>query len=341
MTVSGDKRLARGTYIGGQQIAAIVGMHPYMGAGNVYAHAVYGDTEDISDVGVVRRGLICEPGLLEWIRNRLGVPRERWMEDVFTIDPDVPFFAGTQDAVEIDDAGNVVHVHEVTTTSSRMADRWGSDGDPTGAMKYKWIQNQYYQGLTGCTQGTVWLFIADTGEIRSYPVIHSAEALESLRNEGERFWLDHVLAKVPPDPSVLAGIAGWASVAGSIDAIYNDSKDAARDPSEEMVNAANNYVEARDAIKEAEGMKQEAAAMLKAQLGEYEKSSWSGGSVTWKRNKPGKSTDYEAAYKSLTAIGLAQGWSMKESEKHKEQHTHEKKGPRILRVNVRKKDEGK
>lgn len=325
------ERLERGTYIGGQQIAAIVGQHPYMSAGQVYAHSVTGQTEDISDVGVIRRGLICERGFIDHIVSQLKP--KYWDNDVFVIDPDVPFFAGTQDLVEMDEDGAIVHIHELTVTSSRMIDKWGNDGDPNGPMRYKWIQCQWYIGITGAKAGTIWLFVADTGEIRSYPVERSEDSITKLRDLGEEFWLDHVMKKVPPDGKDLAGVAGWKNVADSMDAIYPTNNGTEIEATPELVTAAMDYEDARLREKDAQDDKRAAQARLKNEMKEADKAAWKYGSVTWKSTKGRQSTDWEAAMTSLLKDGEV---SQKAYDDAIAQFTVEKPGPRVMRVTIKK-----
>jgi len=332
------KRMPRGTYLGGQQIAAVVGMHPYMSIGDVWAHCALGRSpgldggdDDPSKPNVLRRGRICEEGVIAYVEQTcLKLPPGTLKRDVFVIDPDVPFFAGTLDAAEVDDTGRIVHVHEVTVTSSRAVDAWGPDGDPGGAAKYKWIQNQHYQGISGATGGTVWLFVSDTGEIRRYPAERRNGAIESLRDDGEKFWLEHVIPRIPP-PIECVGIGAWATAEKSIDAIYGVGDGGDMDPTPDLVAAANDYDDARRAFQEIEDRKRGAAAKVKNALGDHTSAKWNGGRVSWKRNKPGKATDHERAF---TALAEKHGMTEADQSAFLDGHTTAKNGPRILRITI-------
>lgn len=338
------KRLKRGTYLGGQQMAAVVGMHPYMSLGDVYAHAVRG-AKSITDEeihgephkpSVLRRGIICEEGVISYIETMpacLGLPPGTLERDVFVQDKDIPFFAGTIDACELDDQGRISHIHEITVTSTRAVDdHWGVDGDPNGCAKYKWIQNVHYQGISGAGGGTVWLFVSDTGEIRRYPVVRNEKAIEQLRNDGEQFWLEHVLPKKPPKIECTS-IGAWAVAEKSLDAIYGIGDGGPIDATEDIVKASKLYDEARQEVKDAEDRKRGAAAMLKAALGDHSSSKWKGGSVSWKRNRPSSKVNYEHAFKQLAAT---QGLDDEAVAEFLKQHTHLKNGPRVMRVTLKK-----
>jgi len=334
------KRLKRGTYIGGQQITAVTGMHPYSSIGDVYAKSVLGvqgitDAEidaDPSSPSVLRRGKICEAGLVDYVeRACLKLPPGTLKRDLFVIDPDVPFFAGTIDAAEVDDQGRITHIHEVTVTSSRAVDaHWGVDGDPGGAAKYKWIQDQWYQGLSGAGGGTIWLMVSDTGEIRRYPVKRSDVAIEQLRNDGEQFWMENVLPKKPPAVDC-QGIGAWAVAEKSLDAMYNTDGGGELEATAALVAAANDYDAARDAVKKAEEWKRGSAAKLKASLQDSTWSKWDGGRVSWKRNKDRKVLDHESAFNKLAAES---GMTEENIEERLKLHTNSRRGPRILRVTI-------
>jgi len=336
------KRLPRGKYIGGQQIAAVMGMHPYMGPGDVYAFSALGlvqitDEEvhgDHTKPSPLRRGLVCEAGLIDYIEEHILKMEQGELErDIFVQDSDVPYFAGTVDACETDDGGRITHIHEMTTTTTHSVDKWGESGNRQGALKYKWMQNQWYQGITGATGGTVWLFVVDTGEIRRYPVIRSEQVIEEGRSVGESFWLDNVIPKIPPELKC-DSTASWANAESSLNAMYSDGDGGECDPTPQIVDAAHAYAQARDLAKHSEEAKRAAAAQLKNSLTDFTMTKWDGGKVTWKRNKPTKKADHKAALETLAAEH-----KMTPEDLHNlvADHTVEKDGPRILRVTMKKK----
>lgn len=329
-----EPRIARGMYLGGQQIAAVVGAHPYMTAHDVWVHAVHGDngvrqTNGYADNPVMRRGMIVEPGLLEWLRVSRGVPRHLWQTDAFLIDPEVPFFAGTLDGIELDANGNRVHLHEVTSTGSRSLAAWGFDGDAGGALPYKWIQAQWYLRNGDIPAGTITLFVGDTGEIRQYPVERDEDAIESLRESGEAFWMDHVMRRVPPPPPKNADIAGLSNLSSVLDRVFVAAAGIEVDATAALIAAANDYDEARRQMDEAEERKSAAAARVKLELGEGTSAKWTGGRVSWTRNRQTTKTDTEGMKEEL--IKLA-GLDLEAAKALEEKHTTTKDGPRVLRV---------
>lgn len=336
------KRLTRGKYIGGQQIAAIMRMHPYMGRGDVYAFSALGLVQikeeevhgDHTRPSPLRRGLICEAGLIDYIEEHILKMEKGALErDVFVQDSDTPFFSGTIDSCEVDGTGRIVHVHEMTTTTTYSLSKWGESGNKHGALRYKWMQNQWYQGITGATGGTVWLFVADTGEIRRYPVLRNEEMIKESRSIGEEFWLEHVIPKIPPELNC-DSTSSWANAESSINSIYTEEKEEECDPTPEIVEAAHDYAAARDLVKSAEEAKRAAASKLKASLADSVSTKWDGGKVTWKRNNPTKKADHKAALETLAA---QHKMTTEDLYNLIADHTVEKDGPRILRVTMKKK----
>jgi len=325
-------RLERGRYIGGQQMAAIAGLHPYSTAADVYVHCVHGITDDIGDRPAVRRGNIIEPGLISWIeREALGIkPPLGLRRDVFLQDPDVPYFAGTIDAIQTRDDGEL-WIHEVTTASRFTLDAWGDDGDPQGASTYKWIQTQWYCGNSGAAGGTIWLYVLDSDELRSFPIPRNDDAIAALRDQAETFWLDHVIPRIPPDMTKVAGHL-LARSTKALDRLYAEDPKLIRDVTPELVNIANDYHEAREASKKADDAKSAAAGSLRAMLGEATRAKWDGGSVTWNRNKGSPDTDYKRALQALVDDGEIQQCV---ADSTIAKHTTTKPGPRVLRVTIK------
>ena len=105
-------------------------------------------------------------------------------------------------------------------------------------------------------------------------------------------------------------------------------------PSEEIVQAAFKYSEARESITDWEKVKKESANTLKAKLKSDSGFKWDGdgdgGTVSWKSNKQRSKVDVK---KMAQHLAEQLGLDFKELEK---QYTIEVNGARVLRVNVRK-----
>ena len=240
-------RIDRKRYIGGHDIAALMGMHPHSTPGHVYRKLVHQYSEDIGDKPSVRRGRILEKALLDEIEERDGVELKR---DVFLLDDEMPFVGGTVDAF----CAETKTLYEVTTTLSKYGrDKWGPDGTEDAAT-HKWIQAQFYSGLKNEKMPTierveVICWIVDTDEILRYPSSPKKGAIAEMRSRAEAFYYDHVLPQQPP--TVDWGRSDPAYAAKMLEAIYSKEDGNAIEPTPELVRAAFDYVEAREEEKAA------------------------------------------------------------------------------------------
>lgn len=277
----------RGTYLGGHDAARIAGVMPWgAGVADTYASVVLKNRTPMTPR--MLRGLLFEPGLAAWVAEQRGIPHER---DVFLMDDDVPFFAGSLDAVET--GGEVMH--EFTTTTTRSSFMWGIPGTEDCA-KHKWVQAQWYMGLDArLREAHVWCFLVDGDELPMHYIIPRNEvAIGELRTRSEAFWYDHILPRVPP-----LGSAFDASANEALDKLYPKSSGPIIDASAELVDAAQQYADARAAMKQHEEAKESAAARLKAALGEHQGARWPGGSVSWKDRPLGEKIHWESVAHEL------------------------------------------
>jgi len=324
------ERKARGTYYGGHQGAAVVGEHPYMTLGDIFATMVHGNREDLSDNPVIRRGLICEPGLIDWLEKDRRANLKR---DVHVID-EQEIFAGTLDAVEL--KSGIVHDVTVTTTRSKA---WHG-----GVAKYKQLQLQWYMGIVENCKHVItrngmhfeewpWpvadhsiltVFYADTGDIEQIPVWKDEGIISRMRSECLKFHREHVEKKIPP-----------CDVGDSaIKIIYpKDDGDTLENPDKSFIDAALQFSQAREMAKEWTESKKRCATILRNQLKTKSRATWNGenaGSVTWKTSKGKTVVDHEAMGKDLCEkldLGYAELC---------ERYEVEKPGPRVLRVTMKK-----
>jgi predicted phage-related endonuclease len=259
-----DSRAARGTYIGGHDAVAIDGSHPFLTIVDVWAKLTGRDKRDISMEPPIVRGRIVEPGLLDEVERRTGA---KLVRDVWCADDVVPYFGGTLDAIA--DRTMI----EVTSGVSMFIDGWGPSGDPDGVCNYKYLQVQWYFGLPVAKHidvATVYLFVADTGEFRSYPVERNQAVIDRLRSQSEAFYMEHVAGKKPIS-------VDWSTVKPeayerALGFMYS-GRVGASPLTTEMAEAARAFDVARAAAKEAEDAKARARNDLIALLRDTEKAS--------------------------------------------------------------------
>jgi predicted phage-related endonuclease len=325
-------RMPRGTYLGGQQVAAILGVHPYMSIGHVYERSVYGTDDVDPQRPAIRRGRIVEPGLLEEARTIDEVPADRWHRDVFVRDASVPFFAGTCDALVVGTERPIETIYEVTTCSTRTVHLWGTGVED--CARYKWVQAQWYMGITGAKSARVLCLVTDDDTLLEYTLARDGQAIEQMRDVAEAFWLDHVLERVPPRPDAFGILVDPEGASDVMDRIYRAASDGREvEASPLIVEAAHRYGLAREAVKAAEAERARWAATLKGELGDATLARFDGGRVTWTKNKDSVEVDLDGV---ITDLAKRAQLSESDLAAVRALHTTSKPGPRVMRVNLPK-----
>lgn len=286
--------LTRGTYIGGHEAAAIVGVHPHLSRADVWMKLTGRKPATSTPSDAMVRGLIVEHGLLRYVDHRLAklvdyAPLTPTPFASFWQDDDVAFFGGSPDGVCAFGDSLV----EVTTATERTRYLWGAEGSDRIAA-HKYIQALWYMGLTGRGAAHAWCFFVDSDELLHYVVPRREERITELRDAAEAFWFDHVLADRPPavddaaDPELLQ-------------AIYPKAILESTPASPSLQRAAAEYEIARAAAKVCEIEKKKCGVRLRAIMGDAAMSEWDGGSVYWTSTKLPPAVDWNAVANEIAS----------------------------------------
>jgi predicted phage-related endonuclease len=197
--------------VGGSDVAAICGVSPYAGPLSVWLRIVHGAQQP--DNAYTSRGRRLEPVVLDWYREETGFTQ--WSVDTVRLrDPSRPHLRGSLDACVRAPGG--VRPVEAKTANGEQARHWGDEG--TDAIPVQYItQAQFYLGF-GREVGAVEDDVCDVpalvaGDFRLYCVRYDADLYGELLERVERFWVDHVLTKKPPEDAPLPRdleAVGWA-----------------------------------------------------------------------------------------------------------------------------------
>lgn len=189
----------RRTGIGGSDIAAIVGLHPFRTVHQVWMDKVGLGEDGAADAEAARWGRIMEPIIGSEYARREEVSVVRF-DPAFVRDQERPWVVGTPD-YRIADAPVGV---ECKFPGWRQAHRWGfaeTDEIPEEAL----CQAQWYLWLY---RGTIkrWDVAALLGqELRIYRIAPQPDLQALLLARAEEFWQGHVLTQRPPAPDASAG----------------------------------------------------------------------------------------------------------------------------------------
>lgn len=306
----------RGSYIGGHEIAAIVGANRYQNAADAYAKIVHKAT--VESTPRMRRGLIVEPGLLQYAAEQ----RKREIEqDTFWRDDDVRFFCGSVDGIETPPRV----IHECKSTLLRSAGNWGTPGTDEVEQGCA-VQVQWYMMLTGAIEARVWVMVLDADEDpRQYIVPRDDGVIRTLRAAGEDFWWSHVVPRVPPDMAPLSDPDAFWPKAQAGKTIEADDDLRAR---------LLRFADARARRDEALAEMKVISDGIKARMGDAERVRWAYGSATWKAARLKPTTSWEEVAHELALHAKVSGEVFRQIE---QKHTREGFGSRALRVTVKDK----
>lgn len=184
----------RTKYIGGSDIAAILGISPWRTAVDLWLDKTTPPRGDETS-RVKRRGSRLEPYIADMIIEEHGLPlvaRNRRY-----IDPKVPYFAAEIDAETAD--ANV----EIKTVHPFKANDWGQADTDELPIHYV-AQAQWGLGVTGRTLCHVFPLIGD--DLRHYRVERDDETIQALRDKAADFWTKYVEPKVRPPLDFSTGL---------------------------------------------------------------------------------------------------------------------------------------
>lgn len=177
----------RQKFIGGSDIAAILGVSPYKTATDLWLDKIKPAVEDGRNAAAKRRGSRLEPYILDMIREEHGL--QIVAQNVRYIDGDVPFFAAEIDAQTADE--NI----EIKTVHPFKAKEWGDLETDNLPLHYV-AQVQWGLGITGRHLCHVFALIGD--DLRPYVVERDDELIGVMRQRAVDFWKQFVIPQAQP-----------------------------------------------------------------------------------------------------------------------------------------------
>lgn len=307
MSATIDKRK---TGIGGSDVAAIAGEHPYKTAADVYARIV-ADVEPQIDNARMALGRAMEGHILDEYCKRHDLDPSSFERLVEIRDAAKPWRRGELDALNRKsrralDAKLVV--------SPRQFARWGEIGSDSVPVEYL-LQGHWYQQLADTDNFTIVAFIES--DLREFNIPRDREMDGLLGETVDKFWRDHVEKKVPPP---LTGCAPE-----TLHALFPRNAAPLREATPGEVEIFGKYADARAERESSEACEEELKAALQAAIADAEGIKCPLGRITWKNNKDGKATDWQA-------VALASGATQELINKH----TVTKPGARVFRFSPAK-----
>ncbi len=181
----------RSKFIGGSDVAAILGVSPWRNIVDLWADKIQPRVESGQNAAAKRRGSRLEPYILDMIREEHGLMITRANERY--IDSELPFLAAEIDAEFSDADGD--HNIEIKTVHPFKAKEWGDIGTDSLPLHYV-AQVQHGLGVTGRDMCRVFALIGD--DLKPYTVMRDDELIRAMREQCEAFWTRYVVPKMQP-----------------------------------------------------------------------------------------------------------------------------------------------
>lgn len=293
------------TGIGGSDVAAIAGVHPYKTAADVYARLV-ADVEPAFDSTRMALGRAMEGHIIaEFCRIR-GLDPSSLERSVELSHPVQTWRRGELDALcRVSRLG----IEAKLVVSPRQYARWGEAGSDQVPDEYL-LQCHWYASLANTERFVLVAFIE--GDLREFEIPRDRELEGQLFELAARFWRDHVEKKVPPP---LAGCAP-----ASLRALFPANRSPLRVATVTEAALIAQYADAKAALQAAESEHDRLKAGLQAVIGDADGLQSPVGTITWRCNKDSRATDWQAVALAARADNALIN-----------QHTVTKPGARVFR----------
>ncbi len=198
----------RRKYLGGSDIAAVLGLSPWKTPVALWADKIEPPGEDKHNVREKSRGKRWESVVGEMLTEELeanGHTVEIVTANQRYKDEQHPFFACEIDyELRLDGAREITNC-ELKTVHPFRAKDWGESGSDDLPTHYT-AQAMWGLGVTRRSMCIVApLFGAD--EIKIFPVLADAETIAAMRERALNFWTAHVMTRIAPDPITLDDMA--------------------------------------------------------------------------------------------------------------------------------------
>ena len=252
--------------IGGSDVSAILGINKWTSAIELWLDKTNQKNDPVEVNEAMEWGTILEPIIRDYFATATG---KTVMEVKAMLQhPDHPFMIADVDGVTTDDNGDPA-ILEIKTASEYKRDEW-LEGVPT----YYQTQVQHYLCVTGVSKAYVAVLIGGN-TFRVYEVDADPEIQQMLIAVEKNFW-NMVTNMIRPD------IDGSDAAKDLLDQIYRGGVEEEIILPEEAVEWVDAYIEASADEDSAKAKKQEASNHLKEIMGDYDKASCMGHSISWK-----------------------------------------------------------
>ncbi len=252
--------------IGGSDVASILGINKWSSAIELWLDKTNQKNDPKEVNSAMEWGAILEPV----IRNYFSTVTGKSVVEVKAIlqNPKYPFMLADIDGATTTNNGDPA-ILEIKTASEYKRDEWLE-----GVPNYYLVQCQHYLCVTGVSKAYVAVLIGGNS-FRIYEVDADPEVQQMLIAVERDFW-NKVQNMIRPD------IDGSDAAKDLLDEIYRGGVEEEIVLPEEAIEWVDAYIEASADEDNAKAKKQEASNHLKEIMGDFDKASCLGHSISWK-----------------------------------------------------------
>ncbi len=191
----------RTTYLGGTDVAVLVGKNPYKTAVGLYLEKT--GTPDEPAGRKAEAGTALEPCMRRWFTEDTGIPI---LEIGLVRDAEHPFLAANTDGL-IDLDGEMLiggksltgnGIWECKTYDFGTRDNWGEAWTDEVPVHY-WVQAQWYTGILGRQWAILSALDRGTMDWTPFLIQHDPETYGMMRQLAVKYWNDHIVTGTAPE----------------------------------------------------------------------------------------------------------------------------------------------
>lgn len=178
-------------YLGGSDMAAILGIDPFKTRLHVYLAAI-GEAAQQDETDAMAFGTMMEAPIADLLAHKTG--REVLEATHQVVHPEHDFLRA-----RVDRQFDNEHGIEIKNVGRGMSRHWGPSGDPLGVAEHYLPQVHYYMALGGYQRFTVAAYFGGA-DLRTYEVERDDELSGLIIDSAVEFWRSHVVPRIPPEP---------------------------------------------------------------------------------------------------------------------------------------------
>lgn len=252
--------------IGGSDVSCLLGINKWKSEIELWLDKTNQTNAPVEENEAIQWGTIMEP----IIRNHFAEVTGKAVVELKAMlqHPEHPFMLADVDGVTVDDSGNPA-ILEIKTASEFKRSDWDE-----GVPAYYQTQVQHYLCVTGIQKAYVAVLIGGNS-FRIFEVDADAEIQDMLIAVEKNFW-NKVQNMIRPE------MDGSDAAKNLLDSLYHGGISEEIVMPDEAIEYVDAYIEACTEEDNAKAKKQEASNHIKEIMGDYDKASCIGHSISWK-----------------------------------------------------------